>query len=365
MTDLHDLTTQLRAWSYRRLYLNRSDTDAFNVLRHLVAVYSSHPSGPLTLHCRTAAMSAETIREWEEQRAAVRIPAMRGSIFLAPIEFAPDLIAATSKPFSGLLASLRYAGMDLADYEALKPSLLDFLREPLPVSVIKRAYPVAERVMTAVRTMADEGLVLRLGSSLRRDDLRYVATESWLGALLAEADRDQAIRWLAETYLRAFGPARIADFAWWSGCTIRQARAAIGDCETVDVGQGYLLPPDLVDAFATVPPLPDGCLTVVPKWDTYTMGYAPDGRQRWIDDGHLIKAFTLLGRPVQSGDALPLVLRGGRAIASWSHRFEGDRMLVTIKPFEHSSLPGNHVFEQIAILFGATRIEVTVATDAV
>ena len=323
MSDNDDFTTRLRAWSYRRQFLDRSATNAQDLLRYLVAVYSSHPSGPLTLHSRTAAMTPTTIQEWEERREAVRIPGMRGSIFLVPIEFAADLIAATRKPVSGLVASLRYAGMDLADYETLKPQVIAVLQKPLPVTAIKRAYPDAERIMTAVRTMANEGLLLRLGGSLRRDDLRYVATESWLGAPIGAVDAERALHWLASAYLEAFGPARVADFAWWSGCTIRRARTAFASQATVDVGNGYLLPIDLIESFDAVSPLPVDSLAIVPKWDAYTMAYAPDGRQRWIDNEHLTKAFTLLGRPAQSGDALPLVLVGGRAVASWAHRFDG------------------------------------------
>jgi len=41
--------------------------------------------------------------------------------------------------------------------------------------------PTEARIMTGVQFMAYEGLVLRVGSSLRTESLRYVATETWLG----------------------------------------------------------------------------------------------------------------------------------------------------------------------------------------
>jgi hypothetical protein len=55
---------------------------------------------------------------------------------------------------------------------------------------------------------------------------------------------------------------------------------------------------------------------------------------------------------------MPLVLRSGRAVASWSHRFEGNRLKVTVAPFEGRRIPDN-VFDVIGRLLSASTIEVT------
>jgi hypothetical protein len=100
------------------------------------------------------------------------------------------------------------------------------------------------------------------------------------------------------------------------------------------------------------------------------MGYAPDGRQRLVDDQHLTSAYSSAGTPgkgATSGDGLPLVLRGGRAIASWSHRFEGNRMVVKVASFEDGVLGSaleTRAFESVGKLLSATSVEVDVATSS-
>ncbi len=148
----------------------------------------------------------------------------------------------------------------------------------------------------------------------------------------------------------------------------RRASAALEGAAVVDVGGGLLLPADQQDAFARVEPVDAEAVDLLPKWDAYTMGHAPDGRQRLVDDRHLGKAYSKAstgGAGATSGDGLPLVLRGGRAVASWAHRFEGNRMRVTVTPFEPGALPPpacERAFEDIGRLLGATAVEVVAAT---
>ena len=85
------------------------------------------------------------------------------------------------------------------------------------------------------RVLARQGHVLRVNaSSLRTDTLKYVAATAWLGHPIEVLDRREALAWLAHQYLRALGPARVVDFAWWSGCTRREATAAVSHVPTVE-----------------------------------------------------------------------------------------------------------------------------------
>ncbi|TME93509.1 MAG: hypothetical protein E6I52_24215 [Chloroflexi bacterium] len=90
------------------------------------------------------------------------------------------------------------------------------------------------------------------------------------------------------------------------------------------------------------------------------MAYAPDGRQRLVDDAFLGRAYTTVeGSPgATAGDGLPLVLRSGRAVAIWSHRFDGQRLSVTVAPFEGQQLP-NSAFDAVGQLLSASTIDVT------
>jgi hypothetical protein len=215
------------------------------------------------------------------------------------------------------------------------------------------------------RVLAREGKVLRVGASLRTDQLKYVATEAWLGRPLDDVDPHQALAWLAAEYLRAFGPARAADFAWWAGTTRRAASAALAHLETTEGEGGLMMLDEDRDAFDHAEPLDPEAVDVLPKWDSYTMAYAPHGRQRLVDDRFLSRAYTsVTGSPgATAGDGLPLVLRSGRAVASWSHRFEGNRLTVTVAPFEGQQLPDS-AFDAVGQLLSASSISLAVTLAA-
>jgi hypothetical protein len=75
-------------------------------------------------------------------------------------------------------------------------------------------------------------------------------------------------------------------------------------------------------------------IAVVGKWDPYVMGYAPGGVSRFLPT---LIARSRTRRPTRGlghGRRLDaLVLRGGRAVATWSHRLAADRMTVVVTPF--------------------------------
>ena len=367
MTAAPDLE-RLRAWSWRRQLLADPADDPMDALRGVVAVYSSHPSAPLSLLCRSRGFGPEWLAQAEERRAVVRLAGPRGSIHLMPADTAPRIFAPVRLPLDKFAGNLAYAKIERGGYDRLKERMPEILREPMTPAEAQEAFGMGANLMTALRVMAYEGLVLRLGGSLRTDVLRYVSTEAWLGHPLPEVDADESLRWLAAEYLRAFGPARVKDVAWWIGTSQKRAAEALRDAAVVDVGGGFLLPAELEADFASAGPVDAEAVAVLPKWDAYTMGYAPDGRQRFVADEHLPLAYSKAktgGAGATSGDGNPLLLRGGRAVAAWSHKFTGDRMTVTLTPFEPralASLPHDSLFDDVGRLLGAK--SVTVGTAA-
>jgi hypothetical protein len=367
MSD-EQMINKLRAWTYRRLQLGQATDGPTSALHNVIAVYSSHPTAPLSLLSRSKAFEAAEFSAMEQRREAVRIPAMRNSIFLVPTATAAHLYAATRQPVEKFERNIRYAGLDWDAYARIKEQVLELAHEPMTTKELQAAIKTDGQLMIAVRLMCREGLMLRIGSgsSLRSDSLLYVATEAWLNHRLDEEDSEKALQWLAQQYLHSYGPARIADFAWWSGVTRRRATAALNTIDTIDIGGGLLLPTEQESDFAHVEPIDPTAIDLLPKWDAYTMAYAPDGRQRLLDDAHLSLAYTNAsteGKGATSGDGQPLLLRGGRAEAVWLHRFEGNRMQVKISPFEGNSLSStldSGVFEGIGRLLGASSIEVDV-----
>jgi hypothetical protein len=356
------VSDRLTAWSYRRQLLDRAGGALLDALKSVVGVYSTHPTAPLALLARTDHTQPGEFRGLEQQRDVVRIVGMRGSAFLVPREFAATILAATRQSIDKLAGRLRYGELDLDTYTRLVPKVLECCATPRTPSEIRDCVGAPEDTYFVARVLAREGKVLRVGASLRTDQLKYVATQAWLGHPFQEVDPTEALAWLAHEYLRAFGPVRVVDFAWWAGVPRRAATLALSKSRTVERG-GLLLLEEDVDAFDHPEPIAAQSLAVLPKWDSLTMGYAPDGRQRFIDDRYLSLAYTsVAGSPgATSGDGLPLILRGGRAIATWSHRFAGNKLTIAVQPFESATQVDHTEFERIGELLSASSLEVTPA----
>ena len=329
-------------------------------LRNVLAVYSAHPSAPLSLLARSVTLVPQQFGDLERSLQAVRIVGMRGSAFLAPADMAGRMFSATRWTDVQVASRLRALGLDVQTYAALKPRILEAAREPITPRELQRALGTDGSAVLAMRTMAREGLILRVGwdDRVRSDSLRWVATESWLGHALDESDADAARAWLAAAYLRAFGPARVEDVAWWIGISRGAAHAALEGASLEEVEDGLLLPSEMVEAYRSSPASAPNGVDVLPKWDPYTMAYAPDGRGRLVTDAHLPYAYSTAGNRVgaTTGDGLPLILVGGQAAASWEHRLDGRRMSVTLHPFAPRLLPDSGVLEKafrpISELFG-------------
>jgi hypothetical protein len=359
-----NLTQRLRSWTYSRQRLGRTGDGPLEALADIIAVYSTHPSAPLTLLPRCASLTPDGFRSMEQQREVVRITAMRGSSFMVPTRSAAKILAVTRISPARLASRMQYGGLDPEAYDRLAPKVLECCAQPVTPGEIRRcagSTDPSQDVYFLARMLAREGRILRIGGSLRTDQLKYVATQAWLGNPFEAVDPTSALEWLAGEYLRAFGPARVVDFAWWAGVPRRSAQAALGALETVELDGLLMLATDR-DAFGAVEPLDSAAVAVLPKWDSYTMAYAPDGRQRLVDDAFLGRAYTSVeGSPgATAGDGLPLVLRSGRAVASWSHRFDGQRLSVTVDPFEPGHLPDS-AFDAVGQLLSASTIDVTTA----
>ncbi len=303
----------------------------------MIAIYSTQPSAILSLAARAEALKKEDYRQFDGDRSAIRLPAMRLSGHLVPTASAERVFAACRRPLEPLAWMWRGIGLTDAEYAAVRAGILAVADEPFTVSRLRaRLTPNVQALVgrdpqaatLLVRALRSEGLLLALApDGIRSNAYAYVSTVAWLGAPLATLDPDEALAWLAGEYLRAFGPARVDDFRWWAGTTPERARTALARLTTDELAPGLLLPSADRSAFEALEPLDGAAVDLLPLWDVYTMGYAPDGRDRIVRAEHLDRAYT-------GGDGRGLVLRGGLAVAAWGLRFAGRRMEVRLDPFE-------------------------------
>lgn len=352
-----------RWWSYRRQRLGQAAPDLVGALRDVIGVYSAHPSGPLSLYARVPCLTAGAFRRLDVERLALRLPAMRRSIYMLPRQSAHLAFRATALPHAVHDEMVRRHGFGEARYRELRGAILSAAQEPRTARQLRADVGSADRsLLPVLRALTYEGLLLRVGAAgLRSNQVAYVATETWLGEPLPQAAAAGALAWLAGEYLRAFGPARSVDFKWWAGVTMDRARAALAAVDCVEVGGGYLLPNSDINAFEVARAPGRDTLDLLPKWDSYTMGYAPDGRRRFVHPDVQPRIYD------PTGNGLGVVLVNGTAVGAWHMRMARKRLQVRLDLFER---PGERLerdmstrFEAIAALLDARGLDMANEED--
>ncbi len=314
-----ELNDRLRAWSHSRQRLGDPARTPEEAVRAVVAVYATHPTCPLAVAVRTRSLTGDRYRRIDRAGKALRVPAMRKTLFLVPREHASRIFTAVRQSPTQSLRSLKRHDLSLEDYARIAERVLAAAQDPVQAQELQKAAAIKSQPLgTVLRCLRYEGRLLALaGDSLMMSAHRYVATEAWVPEGLGAGDPSDALAWLAGDYLRAYGPARVADFAWWAGVSKRAARHAIESHSTVDVGEGLLLLSRDEAAFDRVTRL-RGTVNLLPKWDAYTMGHAPDGRRRFVHPDVQRRVYTPIGTGL-SGDGNPVVLVDGQAVGVWTY----------------------------------------------
>jgi hypothetical protein len=293
---------RLRAFTYERQRLGQAAPNAARALNNVIAVYSAHPSAPLSLHARAKAMTAKKFYGLD----VLRLPAMRQSIHLLPAATAHLAFHATPAPPADRKKRMKHFKFTEKGYEQLRRQILKAATEPLTLPELREAVGAEPQEFKGVSAqMTRDGELVRVGAKgLRSNELRYVVAE------LEQADAEEALAWLADEYLRAFGPAREKDFVWWAGVPAGRAKAALAAHDTEELDGGLLIRKQDVKAFEKTKP-PTGAVDLLPKWDPYTMGYAPDGRDRFAEPGVVKQCYDF------RGDGRPVILVDGQAAGTW------------------------------------------------
>ena len=211
----------------RQHLLDRTDATPAAMAEHLVGMQAQEPRDPyLGLWSRVAAFEPGDLEAALLDRSLVRMVAMRGTIHLITAADALALRPLFQPVLDGEMArhsqhKTALAGLDLRPVSAFarkllcEPTSLPRLRAALAERFPEQdpaALAFACRNTVALVQAPPRGLWTRSGA------VSYVAAEHWLSRA-ASAANVATIEDVALRYLRAFGPATVADFATWSRLT--------------------------------------------------------------------------------------------------------------------------------------------------
>ncbi len=176
----------------------------------------------------------------------------------------------------------------------------------------------------------------------------FVLLDEWVPEHRA-LDCGEALAELAGRYFRSHGPATIHDFAWWSGLTIADAKAALEAIrqrlvrEEID-GQTYWLSESAAN-------IESPAVHLLPAFDEYAVAYKDRGAI--LDPSHHSETDHGLTRAI---------VLDGRIIGAWKPKLEKDRVVVALNLLEPIGQAEQDALVEAAHRYGTflgKRIEVT------
>lgn len=320
-------------------------SDVAAVAHDLAGLHATDPASIfLGARARTTGLTPGDVeRAMYDDRTVLKTLAMRRTMFVVPSTLtsiyqaaASDAVAAKERKQlarlieQGGIASdgagwLREVGEEtVRALDERGPSTVNELTKALPVLATKLQFAEGKTYASeisigsrVVLVLAAEGRVARskpLGSWISTQ-YRWASMASWLGDRaprpmpVADARAELATRWL-----RAFGPATEADFKWWTGWTLGDARAALAATGAVEVmldgGTTGLVHADDQEPVE----MPGPWVALLPALDTTPMGWQ---QRHWYLGAHKATLFDT------NGNIGPTIWVDGRIAGGWAQRKDG------------------------------------------
>ncbi len=298
----------------------------------------------LALRARMPTITRDRIRAaLLESKTLVRTLCMRRTLHLLPAaEFSTYMTAVRTSRMAALWRVTRRFGIKEKEIDALNQLVVrELAGGPLSQGELRdRLRPQVGRTvrkwMAAVSSMVSpaitEGLICY--GAERGAEATFVRVDRWLPKQrkIAEAD---AQRCLLRRYLRAYGPATVRDFAFWSGLSMKEARvvwASVQD-ELIEVatddGAGWILRDDVADLKNSG--FDGEIVRLIPGFDPYLLAHAT--KDHLVRKAHYKRVYR------NQGWITPVVLVNGRVAGIWKSERKGNRLAIEIAGFEKFSKP--------------------------
>ena len=156
-----------------------------------------------------------------------------------------------------------------------------------------------------------------------------------------ELEGGDALAELARRYFRSHGPAQTADFAWWSGLTVGQARRAVAAAggaleREVAGGEEYWFDPSSAEAPAAPP-----TAHLLPNFDEYTVGYRD--RSALLGGRRFDPSIFAFGSVLAN-----VVTVAGEVRGAWRRTLQGRAVRIEVRLLERLSAAERRAVEESA-----------------
>lgn len=306
--------------------------DPADVVRAFGAVQAQDYRGALWgIGLRTKAATEKQVEEAISRKKIVRTWPMRGTLhFVAPESvrwmlqyLTPRILKRAAKRHRDLEIDDRVIALcrglllkHLEGGKSLTRSRIYHLFESSGISA------AGQRGIHILWKLAQQGLICFGPHDIRQPT--FVLLDEWLPEK-TNVNYEAAIATLARSYFSSHGPATVADFAWWAGLTLREAKAAVEDCKpslesaNVETRSYWFSETIAPNKKAST------CAHFLPAYDEYLVAYA----DRTAATGRL--KFTGRDNPIFS----PTIIYNGKVIGTWKRAIQKQ---VHISPLPFSPL---------------------------
>ncbi|MBD8607046.1 AlkZ family DNA glycosylase [Aeromicrobium sp. CFBP 8757] len=251
-----------------RLADGTRDHDLAAAAASVVALHGTDPGSTFVsawARCDDGLGVAEVERALYDDRTLVRVMAMRRTVFVAPVDDVPVLLAGAADDVAReerrkLVALLGAGGVDEPDawlrrVEQVAVDVVARLGEATPADLVAADERLATTVVMAPGTrnettvriasrvltvLGAQGRVVRgrPKGSWTSTQFRWSTLADWSPAAAVAIDPRQAEADLARRWLARFGPAPEADLTWWTRWTKTRTRRALAAIDAVEVDLG-------------------------------------------------------------------------------------------------------------------------------
>ncbi|MGH3703514.1 MAG: winged helix DNA-binding domain-containing protein [Agromyces sp.] len=272
------------------------------------------------LGSRVAGATEATIDAAIDERALLRSWPMRGTLhFVAPEMLRPILSLTSARLKQRAAKTHRDEGLDDEVHAIARRVAVHELeggrsatRDELPAAWTAAGIDTAgQRGYHLIWSLANEGLLCG-GPVETRARQRFVLLDEWSPRRADEPnDTDEILGRLFAGYARGHGPVTVRDFAWWTGLTLTQARAAqaaAGEAVTPFDAERFVV----ADAPSTsaAPSSAPSSRHVLAAFDEYFLGYGD--RTAFCSEADALRVV-----PGKNGLFLPILVADGEVVGTW------------------------------------------------
>jgi hypothetical protein len=299
---------------------------------------------------RVADATEATVERAIEEGAILRTWPLRGTIhYVTPADVRWLLMLTAERTIRGAAGRHRQLGLNEEDFARSRKALGRALEGGRR---LERHQAYATLEAAGVSTEGQRGIhilgrlalegVLCIGPRQGKQPT-FVLLDEWVPQS-REMSRDEALAELARRYFTSHGPATLADYVWWSGLTLTEARAGLeaiqGELEREDFDTvTYWFAPGEQSDF------PSPVAHLLPVYDEYAVGYK---------DRSAILSPEHAARPdAGNGIFRPPILIDGQIVGTWTRKVKKGRVAISPNLFRSLTRDEQAAFHAAADRYGA------------